>query len=127
MGRVLSNCCTIATALSAWTALASARTAARAGGAGVAGAGGARRTFAPVAYTYGPPPGAAAAAGASGGAALTGATSLGSQGFEVDPFASDNEGGRTPGQKRTRRRVTVETRDAEGRPYTQAEIRRMKR
>ena len=46
--------------------------------------------------------------------------------FEYDPFASDEE--LKAGAKRTRRRVTVATRDEEtGRTFTQAEIRRMKR
>ena len=53
--------------------------------------------------------------GGGGGSQATGGNG-GSDGF-VNPLTG----------KRTRRRVTVATTDADGRPYTQAEIRRMKR
>jgi hypothetical protein len=39
----------------------------------------------------------------------------------------DSDADKKQGQKRPRRRVIVDTKDANGRPYTQAEIRRMKR
>ena len=39
----------------------------------------------------------------------------------------DSDCDKRSGQKRPRRRVIVETKDASGRPYTAAEIRRMKR
>lgn len=39
----------------------------------------------------------------------------------------DSDCEKRSGQKRPRRRVIVETKDASGRPYTAAEIRRMKR
>ena len=77
---------------------------------------------------------------------------VGPEGMDFDPFGSEDDdednctqgGGGGSSQathgngdgdgfinpqtgKRTRRRVTVETTDADGRPYTQAEIRRMKR
>lgn len=42
-----------------------------------------------------------------------------------DLLDSDSE--KRSSQKRPRRRVIVETKDASGRPYTAAEIRRMKR
>ncbi len=39
----------------------------------------------------------------------------------------DSDADKKQSQKRPRRRVVVETKDSNGRPYTQAEIRRMKR
>ena len=46
-------------------------------------------------------------------------------GMDFDLLDSDCD--KKPGQKRPRRRVVVDTKDANGRPFTAAEIRRMKR
>ena len=46
-------------------------------------------------------------------------------GMDFDLLDSDAE--KKSGQKRPRRRVIVDTMDANGRAYTQSEIRRMKR
>ena len=49
----------------------------------------------------------------------------GDLGMDFDLLDSDCD--KKPGQKRPRRRVVVDTKDANGRPFTAAEIRRMKR
>ena len=48
-------------------------------------------------------------------------------GMDMDFDLLDSDADKKSGQKRPRRRVIVETKDANGRAYSAAEIRRMKR
>ncbi len=48
-------------------------------------------------------------------------------GMDMDFDLLDSDAEKKSGQKRPRRRVIVDTKDANGRAYSAAEIRRMKR